>query len=323
MKTFLLDIIPRLKDFSKKLDSVSVLTNKHWVVIDEELGKKVVFIFREKNSQLLISDNGKIEKGTWEYLGNNSLLVDRESGSYLFKHGFIDDYVLALKVDGKEEYALLVNEQKFEENLNSLTAITAFLEHSYLDQKNAQVAIPQKRAVEPPTSAAQQSTSVSAPSKALTYELDWLHLVVPASLATDHSSNDGDVILNVNSFPEIVKVVAKLRERIKRFNNQISLHKVIALTKHYIISQRRELEHGELVNLLANKNLPIESIQKMFAFCRVEFINDIEATECVETLFRFCGEMPQLKRQLESYIHEQFNQEPELFSIVEAKPLMS
>ena len=120
MKTFLLDIIPKIQRFSKKLDNLTVLTNKHWVVIDEELKRKVVFIFREKDSQLLIAENGKIEKGTWEYLGNNSLLIDRSDGSYLFKHGFIDDNVLALKVDGKEEYALLVNEHKFDRKINSL-----------------------------------------------------------------------------------------------------------------------------------------------------------------------------------------------------------
>jgi hypothetical protein len=88
---------------------------EHWVVIDEETDIKVVFIFREEGNQLLISSDGKIEKGTWEYLGNNSILIDRKDGSFLFKHGFIDDYILALKIDGKDEYALLVNEIKFEE----------------------------------------------------------------------------------------------------------------------------------------------------------------------------------------------------------------
>jgi hypothetical protein len=60
MKTFLLDIIPRIQRYSQKLDNLTVLTNKHWVVIDEELKRKVVFIFREKDSQLLISENGKV-----------------------------------------------------------------------------------------------------------------------------------------------------------------------------------------------------------------------------------------------------------------------
>jgi hypothetical protein len=139
MRTFLLDIIPRIQRYSQKLDNLAVLTNKHWVVIDEELNSKIVFIFREKENQLLISENGKIEKGTWEYLGNNSLMIDRKDGCYLFKHGFIDDTVLALKIDGKDEYALLVNENKFDERLNSLTAIIEFLRENYHGERQRRV----------------------------------------------------------------------------------------------------------------------------------------------------------------------------------------
>jgi len=136
MKTFLLNIIPKIQKYSEKLDNITVLTNKHWVVIEEEVGKKIVFIFREKDNQLLISENGRIEKGTWEYLGNNSLLIDRKEGSFLFKHGFIDDTVLALKVDGKNEYALLVNESKFDNQLNSLPTILNFLKLKYSEENS-------------------------------------------------------------------------------------------------------------------------------------------------------------------------------------------
>ena len=136
MKTYILDIIPKIQRYSQKLDNLTVLLNKHWVILDEETSRKSVLIFREKGNQLLISNDGKIEKGSWEYLGNNSLLIDRKDGSYLFKHGFIDDYVLALKVDGKEEYALLVNEQWFEKQLKSLNKILSFLNDKYVEQKN-------------------------------------------------------------------------------------------------------------------------------------------------------------------------------------------
>lgn len=68
-------------------------------------------------------------------MGNSSLLIDRKNGSFLFKHGFINDCVLALKVDGKEEYALLVNEQWFEKKLKSLDKILSFLNERYIGQK--------------------------------------------------------------------------------------------------------------------------------------------------------------------------------------------
>ena len=50
MKTFILDIIPKIQRFSQKLDNITTLTNKHWVIIDENIEKKVVYIFREKEN---------------------------------------------------------------------------------------------------------------------------------------------------------------------------------------------------------------------------------------------------------------------------------
>lgn len=155
MKTFLLEIIPKIKRFSKKLDDLTVITNKHWLLIDEDNTEKTVFIFREQNNQLLISKNGKIEKGTWEYLGNDTLIIDRTDGSYLFKQGFIDDSVLALKIDGTQEYALLVNERKIEEfYLNSIDNILSFLRKEYVDEIhkniiNVKSTKPKKTAIEP------------------------------------------------------------------------------------------------------------------------------------------------------------------------------
>jgi hypothetical protein len=77
MRTFISDIIPRIQKFSQKLDNLTLLTNQHWVVIDDIDNTKNVYIFRH-NNELLISQNGKVEKAKWEYLGNNSLLIDRK-----------------------------------------------------------------------------------------------------------------------------------------------------------------------------------------------------------------------------------------------------
>ena len=108
------------------------MTNQHWVVIDDINNAKNVYIFRA-NNELLISQNGKVEKAKWEYLGNNSLLIDRKDESFLFKHGFFDENILALKIDSKEEYAFLVNETRFEKELNSLEAVAEFLNRTYLE----------------------------------------------------------------------------------------------------------------------------------------------------------------------------------------------
>lgn len=131
MKTFIADIIPKIQRYSQKLDNLTLLKNQHWVLINEIENSKIVYIFRD-NNQLLISQNGRIEKATWEYLGNEALMINRQNESYLFKHGFFDENVLALKIDSKNEYAFLVNETKFGNEINSIEGIINFLEHNYL-----------------------------------------------------------------------------------------------------------------------------------------------------------------------------------------------
>lgn len=130
MKTYIADIIPKIQRHSKRLDDLTILTNQHWVVIDEINSTKNTYIFRT-NGELLISQNGKVQKARWEYLGNNSLLIDMDKESYLFKHGFLDSNILALKVENKDEYAFFVNENKYEGEINSPMHAIDFLEKKY------------------------------------------------------------------------------------------------------------------------------------------------------------------------------------------------
>ena len=132
MKTFISELIPKLQRFSQKLDNLTLLTNQHWVVIDDINNNKNVYIFRN-NNDLLISQNGKVEKAKWEYLGNNSLLIDKKEESFLFKHGFFDENILALKVDSKNEYAFLINENKYDGELNSIERVIDFLTKKYIE----------------------------------------------------------------------------------------------------------------------------------------------------------------------------------------------
>lgn len=132
MRTFIADIFPKIQRYSEKLDNLTLLTNQHWVSIDDILKSKTVYIFRSNNT-LLVSTNGKVEKASWEYLGNKSLLIDKADESYLFKHGFFDENILALKVDSSEEYAVFVNENKYDGELNSIDRVFDFLRRKYLD----------------------------------------------------------------------------------------------------------------------------------------------------------------------------------------------
>jgi hypothetical protein len=132
MQTYISDIIPSISRYSKQLNDETLLTSRHWVVIDEIVNRKNIYIFR-KNRDLLISTNGLVEKGTWDYLGNEKILIEQNGKDFLFRHGFFEDDFLALKIEGGDEYAFLVNEKKYDENLNSVMSINTFLTKKYID----------------------------------------------------------------------------------------------------------------------------------------------------------------------------------------------
>lgn len=131
MKTYITNIINQVSEFSQKQEENVNLINFHWVLINESNIKKV-FIFR-KNQELLVSLGGQVERGKWEDLGYNSFLLEFNEGSFLFKQEFIDDTVLALKLDSQNQYALFINETKFGEDLNSLVDLEKFLNNKYFN----------------------------------------------------------------------------------------------------------------------------------------------------------------------------------------------
>ena len=132
MRTYLLNLIPKLQQFSEKLDNTALLTRQHWVVIDDETGLKVGYIFRP-SGDLLITQGGRVHKAKWEYLGNQSLLVDKGEESYLFKHGFFSENFLALKVDSTNEYALLVTEKEYDSGIRTSKDVQRALESFLLE----------------------------------------------------------------------------------------------------------------------------------------------------------------------------------------------
>ena len=134
MKTFILDIIRKLKAYSKKLDDITLLTNKKWILIDDT-GRKIIFVF-EKGGRLMISKNGLIEYTDWKYYLNNSLIIRQNKNEVLYEHGFMDDSVLALKVENfQNQYALFVNEDKIEQN--TIETFKKYLEDKYKNKLNS------------------------------------------------------------------------------------------------------------------------------------------------------------------------------------------
>lgn len=135
MQTYFSNIIPSLARFSKKLDDISLLTSRHWVILNETTQSKRTYIFRN-NKELIVSENGIVVHGTWDYLGFNKILLRFNDNSFLFQHGFLEDDILALQLDGRNEYAFFINERR--SDLNTLKKIDTHLNRKYLSAQQLQ-----------------------------------------------------------------------------------------------------------------------------------------------------------------------------------------
>lgn len=110
MKKYLQKIVDDLNNFSRSLDTKSMLVDKPWALIDSDFEiQKLIF---KKNNELIMSKDGQVTMGGWEYLpAAKSLLIDRGKDKILCNEGFIDDGVLILKLDGtKNNFFVLANE---------------------------------------------------------------------------------------------------------------------------------------------------------------------------------------------------------------------
>ena len=126
MKSFISYILPKARKVKNQLDSFALITSKPWILLKEESNTKEVYIFRSKK-ELLISINGKVEKYKWEYLGHNNLIIENKQGSMLLKNAFYDEKILGLKIDGREDYMFLVDQNIYEKHNGSLNLIMNYL----------------------------------------------------------------------------------------------------------------------------------------------------------------------------------------------------
>ncbi len=110
MKNYLSSLLPRLKQFSQDLDKKEIFVDIPWVIVDEQQNQQK-YIFK-RNGDLLMSLNGQVTIGKWEYLSSaKSLLIDRIVDKILLNQNFIDTAVMVLKKDGlKDENLILANE---------------------------------------------------------------------------------------------------------------------------------------------------------------------------------------------------------------------
>lgn len=110
MKLYIESLIPRLRGFSENLDRKEIFVDIPWVVVDEDSNQQK-YIFK-RNGELVMSLNGQVTIGKWEYLSTAKvLLIDRIQDKILLNQNFIDPAVMVLKKDGtKDGNLFLANE---------------------------------------------------------------------------------------------------------------------------------------------------------------------------------------------------------------------
>ena len=119
MKTYLLDILNKYNRFSESLDVKTILCNKSWLAFNDT-GDKELYIFQE-NGSLIVSINGKVINGTWQYISTNkSIILSFKGQAYMLHPSFFDKTIFALQQDGTNRYAFMIDEQQsqsFNQNL--------------------------------------------------------------------------------------------------------------------------------------------------------------------------------------------------------------
>lgn len=109
MRTYVLDILNRYKRYSENLDVKTILCNKSWLVFNDGCDKEV-YIFQE-NGSLILSINGKVYNGSWQYItANKSIIISSHEQSYMLHPYIFDNVVFVLQQDGTDNYAFMIDE---------------------------------------------------------------------------------------------------------------------------------------------------------------------------------------------------------------------
>ena len=127
MYEYLKNLLPRVQQFSKDLDTLELFNDKHWVLVDDE-GKRATYVF-QRNGRLIVSVSGIPKAGTWEYISAaKSLYLDLGEHKMFLSFSFFNEALFILKMDDDTKLPfILVNKNvipdlNIERYLNSLIA---------------------------------------------------------------------------------------------------------------------------------------------------------------------------------------------------------
>lgn len=136
MKTYILEVIKRVKRFSEKFDVSTTLCDKTWVVFNDT-GEREVYIFQTDGTVFITSDGVGI-KGEWHWVSSNkSLIINKDNNVIMLHPEFVDNTILALTLDGTDEMAFLIDQ----DNKDAFIAKTLLqLEQYFIEKEQKMIA---------------------------------------------------------------------------------------------------------------------------------------------------------------------------------------
>jgi len=130
MNDYLHKTIPNLKPFSYERHHDSHFINQPWILVNGISKNKSIYTFKEDNI-LEISRKDNIIKTSWNFNLQNTFTIETEDGFIKVKAYFKDDDILVLNNLEKKDFALYINTSKYDDELNSIEDIQAFLKDKY------------------------------------------------------------------------------------------------------------------------------------------------------------------------------------------------
>jgi hypothetical protein len=250
MKAYILDIFPKIVRYSSQKDLENHILNKTWILVDEDNEQKVTYRFQEKNDQIIIAVDGRGTLGTWQFLEDGkSLMIQVSDAVWIFKHSFIDDTVLALKLDNdKSEFVVFFNENaqdRFKDN--TLNTIRHYLKDRVKDNLPA--------------------GPIADDRFSKTYPTNWSE---PIIISTSFS---------IDNFPELEGQIGIINEKIGYLKTNSHVAEiVIAYCEKRSVPVEVSKFNKEFLEHLNNQKFPIALIDKIFKEhkYRVDFIEEFK-----------------------------------------------
>ncbi len=124
MKTYIIKEIDRIKNFSEKMDDITTLFNKTWVVYDDSgFIEKYNFL---PDGCVFITNNGVGKMFQWHWTkSNESLFINFKNKDQviMLRPEYVDDTFLAFRLDGTEQSVFFFEENQLKKELinNSAT----------------------------------------------------------------------------------------------------------------------------------------------------------------------------------------------------------